>query len=532
MKKKIFILIFAIFGVLTMNSAKAQTWPPDGMQGDGTENSPWQITTPADLEALALYVNAGNGELTSDVYYKLMKNIDLSGYDNWIPIGKYDSESYTSFFRGNVDGNGKKIENLTIYYESYSGLFGATINAQIKNLGIENYDIKGANNIGGLVGWSDNSIITNSYAIGRVSGLNGPLGGLIGNSLNNSNISNCYTKGSVISGSGAGGYSHAGGLVGISWNSTISNCYSTDSISGTGGIGGLVGTNDNSTISACYATGNVDSWEDWTGVNYSVGGLVGITRNSSKISNSYAIGNVNGNNMVGGLAGISISSTISNSYATGNVSGSDNVGGVLGYNRSSSVHNCLAANDSLSSGLDINRIAGWNEYDYGFFYYNYAINTMIVESNGVHVNITDDLNGLSGMSKEITTLQSRSFYATVENWQGGLYEWDIVSPTSTWDIRDGESLPFLRWQGAPVSILENTITSVLTIYPNPTSEKFIFDFDRVATIKLYDMLGREALTQNILGKTEINISHLPKGIYCIRVISEGKVIGNSKIIKQ
>ena len=46
------------------------------------------------------------------------------------------------------------------------------------------------------------------------------------------------------------------------------------------------------------------------------------------------------------------------------------------------------------------------------------------------------------------------------------------------------------------------------------------------------MLGKEIFTKIANGKTEINISHLPKGIYCVIVLSEGKMVGNSKIVKQ
>jgi hypothetical protein len=40
------------------------------------------------------------------------------------------------------------------------------------------------------------------------------------------------------------------------------------------------------------------------------------------------------------------------------------------------------------------------------------------------------------------------------------------------------------------------------------------------------------LTQDISGKSEINISRLPKGIYAVNVISDSKVIGGSKVVKQ
>ncbi|RXJ93050.1 hypothetical protein CRU87_00760 [Aliarcobacter trophiarum LMG 25534] len=62
------------------------------------------------------------------------------------------------------------------------------------------------------------------------------------------------------------------------------------------------------------------------------GGLVGGNENSS-ISNSYATGEVSGENGIGGLVGLnSHHSTIENSYATGDVFGEDVVGGFAGYN--------------------------------------------------------------------------------------------------------------------------------------------------------------------------------------------------------
>jgi len=61
--------------------------------------------------------------------------------------------------------------------------------------------------------------------------------------------------------------------------------------------------------------------------DYLVGGLVSY--NSGTINNSYATGNVSGNNNVGGLVGNN-DGTINNSYATGNVSGTSQVGGLVG----------------------------------------------------------------------------------------------------------------------------------------------------------------------------------------------------------
>ena len=72
----------------------------------------------------------------------------------------------------------------------------------------------------------------------------------------------------------------------------------------------------------------------------------------------------------------------------------------------------------------------------------------------------------------------------------------------------------------------------IKIYPNPVINSFIVDYEGFIQVKIYDMLGKEILSQDTNGKTEMNINHLPKGIYNVSIISEGKVIGNSKIMKQ
>jgi len=69
-------------------------------------------------------------------------------------------------------------------------------------------------------------------------------------------------------------------------------------------------------------------------------------------------------------------------------------------------------------------------------------------------------------------------------------------------------------------------------YPNPTPNKFVVEYEGVASIILYDMLGKEVLRQNINGNTEIALNQATKGVYCMNVISEGKMIGSRKIVKQ
>jgi len=104
---------------------------------------------------------------------------------------------------------------------------------------------------------------------------------------------------------------------------------------------------------------------------------------------------------------------------------------------------------------------------------------------------------------------------------------------------DGEIVDNLEFEVTDEGINSLAVNDILKekgilLYPNPTNGKLFVDYEyfTTITIKFYDILGKEILTQTVNGKTEINISHLPQGIYNVNIISEGKVIGNSKIVKQ
>ena len=349
--------------LLSFIGLQAQTWPPIGMAGDGTSNNPWQITDSTHLRALADYINVGNGDSTLGKYYKLMNDIDLIGYSNWMPIGRgtaIKADSTTSF-RGNFNGNNKMIHNLIINRPSeYSiGLFGRICTGTIENLGVENCNVIGGYYLGGLVGDSyQYSSIFNCYVEGNISG-NSSIGGLVGSNAGNSVIFNCYAKGGV-SGSG----SDIGGLVGFTQNSHISNCYSTCNVRGYSKVGGLIGDNLGY-INYCYATGKV------VGESYVVGGLVG---------------------------------------------------GDMG-----TIYNCIATNDTVISNINpnntTNRMIGST---YGTYKNNYALNSMVVLKNGLPVAITDSSNA-AGIGKNINTFHDLSFYTTPSNWATNMWDIDSAT---------------------------------------------------------------------------------------------------------
>jgi hypothetical protein len=139
---------------------------------------------------------------------------------------------------GTFDGNGHKITHFTINggTNNYIGLFGLIGSGGfVKNLGLENCAVSGGFDAGGLVGFiSYNGSISGCYSTGAVSGTD-EVGGLVGGGNYTGSISDCYSTGAVS------GTSYVGGLVGNNYFGNISDCYSTGQVNGTSNVGGLVG---------------------------------------------------------------------------------------------------------------------------------------------------------------------------------------------------------------------------------------------------------------------------------------------------
>lgn len=183
-------------------------------------------------------------ELNDDTKnYALGANIVLydTNDNNWGAIGTSSNP-----FQGAFDGLGHTVSNLNINKptDQLAGLFGHIYSATIKNIGVVDASIIGKSYVGGLVGSSrSNSSISNSYSTGSVTGNNGYIGGLVG-SNGSSTISNSYSTASVSGGDSA----TVGGLVGLNDSySAISNSYSSSTSvkGGTGAtLGGLVGVDD------------------------------------------------------------------------------------------------------------------------------------------------------------------------------------------------------------------------------------------------------------------------------------------------
>lgn len=226
MKKILHLLLLGLL-ILATKNVSAQ-WA-----GAGTLTNPYQISDTSSLRQLSDGVKGGNNY--TNTYFILTNNIDMSGVTNFIPIGGWNSNgtsySDTKYFKGNFNGNGKIISNLTILKDStvssneYIGLFGLVeANGLVKNLGIVNARTRGYENVGTICGRIDNGTIENCYSTGLVGG-NNIVGGLIGNS-DGGIVKNCYSTANVY------GVTYVGGFAGNLYYANTQYCYSAGNVTG------------------------------------------------------------------------------------------------------------------------------------------------------------------------------------------------------------------------------------------------------------------------------------------------------------
>jgi hypothetical protein len=237
------------------------------------------------------------------------------------------------------------------------------------------------------------------------------------------------------------GADRIGGLVGLSNDSVINNSYFIGNIVGENFVGGLVGSNyDSSVISNCYSSG------DLTGAG-KTGGLVGRNYYHSIIRNSYSNVVVTGMDHPGGLVGWNYQfADINDCYSTGSVSGEHFIGGLVGNNYDgASINNCYSTG-SVSGNSYIGGLVGQNAATMSNSFWN-------MESSGTTLGVGSGyINGATGKNElEMLNLATFTDLATE-----GLDEpWDFTgTPFDDTGIDDDWALlglsnngsPFLSWQ--------------------------------------------------------------------------------------
>ena len=254
--------------------------------GSGSAEDPWKIATAEQLDRI-------RDDLTG--HYILIGDIDLSGYENWMPIGTFQPRSDAPedaevphpdyAFTGTFDGAGHTISNLTISCEAPmgAGLFGCASGTESNAASIGHFTLKDVNVsgfylVGGAVGLQFmNCPVSDIHLEGdnKLTGMQG-IGGIVGTGFDQ--ISDCSATADVIVSGDDGAC--AGLIAGGTTMSSIKNCQVTGgSITAEGnatwGFGALCGAPWGAAeLTDCKVSGTVITVNGEN--NRLVGGLVGF----------------------------------------------------------------------------------------------------------------------------------------------------------------------------------------------------------------------------------------------------------------
>lgn len=281
--------------------------------GEGTEESPYLLSTKADLIKLASLTGSNNiqeafsKETFAGTYFKITNDIDLE-YDpafQGISVAAPFTLTTVIHFDGVIDGDGHTIHRMNINgvrwtvspeesgdelptadntachnetdYSSFVGRLGN--GGVIRNLNIAaDCRIVGFTPVGGLVAdMRAGSLVENCRNYADVTGYNSQVGGIAGTVSDGATIRDCYNSGNIITGA-----IYDGGIAG-NLQGKIERCVNTGDVSGrqictnvpTGkgffnAIGGIAGnaTTSGAAITNCLNTGTVSGEQE-------AGGLLG-----------------------------------------------------------------------------------------------------------------------------------------------------------------------------------------------------------------------------------------------------------------
>lgn len=368
----------------------SSAWP----NGDGTELSPWELTSQEDLVELAAFVKQGYS--FSGAYFLMTQDISLD--DTWVSIGTGDSSKGDGWspFSGTLDGGG---HTLSYAEGTDQPLFGYVREASVKNLAIyapymknyglvSNYAVDYGDDglygvgVGGsyAAGCPDTIDITNvTIKSGSVIEQSGFIGGFASGG-NTVNILNCTVEDNVKIGwnltENCSAENHNIGSFGGLFNGTISNCVSYADVYGSNFVGGIAGDKGQSMgyfeIDNCAFLGTVNASGNCVGGIAGSGYNAGSAPNTpgSTIRNCYVSGDITGGNYVGGILGMEFqiqawnTSYIQNNCFYGTVRATEEngtVGGIIGRLNSLNSNNFIENNYSVE-GCGAEKAIGYIEY--------------------------------------------------------------------------------------------------------------------------------------------------------------------------
>jgi hypothetical protein len=357
-------------------STVASCQPTSFTSGTGSSSNPHIISNCSQVQV----INQCLGANFANTHFRLANNINCSAIAAFPPLARTDS------FRGRLDGAGFTISNLSIdggATSSPGGLFGTLHGASIKNLTLSNVTtigatpsgptgalastssnsstidgvritgstISGTSNVGGMIGLSTSTTITNSgVTMSTVAASGDHAGGVLGGDTGGTALSNIASESLIVSGANG-----VGGVVGLlSSGSSITDAVVTNpnitaSVSRAGGL--LGGGNPGGVVSVTDILVRGGTVTGTTGTS-SVGGIIGLG-NQTVGTNLKTDGvSISGSVDVGGIVGrcTAVNSRVLSSRAVATVNGTTNVGGVAGQ----ATNGCIVDGSSVQSTITSN----------------------------------------------------------------------------------------------------------------------------------------------------------------------------------
>ena len=463
--------------------------------GSGTKDDPYRIFNADQLNQVRNFAEK------TDVYFSLEADIDMTQWiaennpsQGWLPISE---------FCGKFNGNGHTISNLWINRKgNFIGLFGICNNADIRNLKLENADIIGSIDTGGIIGHCSNTNITSCVFKGKISGARN-LGGICGSFTpfkHDVTISDCHSHCQISSNSrNDQPCEKVGGICGSilyssiydsedNSNITISGCYSHININNGGRIGGICGyvdiDNCSLAIYDCHSYNRIKGFE--------IGGICGPISGDCEyitISGCYSHNHIQ-IDRVGNFGGICCfiscdsekesNISISNSYSDGEFIGENNgpnldpkIGGIVGYADNTNIYKCYSNYSTIINKGLIGGIFGGGTDRYGEDVLDVKIQNN-VSINRKMVSLYHDENTMYRIGNHCKTINNNLAYTFTQMFYGAVkqpipddsdengtntglstlkqqatYEglgWDFAD---TWQIEETESFPYFKNQTAP-----------------------------------------------------------------------------------
>ncbi len=450
------------------------------LRGEGTQASPYIITTPGELDMVRNYPEAWF-ILGNDIDMASFTGVNMKGF-NSIPT-----------FKGNFDGKGHFIENIII---NGNGIFKNVEGGTIANLSLRNvaFSSTGRADVGTIAGCLMlESKMTNCHVESDIVVNSDRVGGLAGQAVNASVIDRCSFTGNI-----SGSSENVGGIVGdMRTSGTVYHSYAKGSVSGKENVGGIVGSMLNgAVVEDCYSTASVYASA------YEAGGIVG-ENDGAQVRRTYATGKVEVDTLfeskwfkgtAGGIAGFTVPNTFR---------------GQIKYS--------FALNDTVTAPSDAYRVAATEYYistdTVKSLDSNFALASMKIGPKNALATVNNDscvMDRNHGESGSLETF-NHAFYEKY-TWQFGnnaSAPWQMTGnkPTLWWEtLVRGVNLSSRR-----VTVAKGgSVTLTANIIPADAGNKTLVWTSDAPQVAMVNQQG--VVTGNTAGKAVVTVS-TPDGLY-------------------